>query len=172
MSIGLTCTLSFSSPQTLRSIKPATCLPKLLARPEANTEGRGHGHRYPPFLLPLLFHTNKLLPGGPLSLRCISNYTEQWPGNLCRCLPTVLTFFFVCFWFFETGFLCSLAVLELCTLGWPLTQKSACLSLPSAGFKCATTPGSVLTFVQYFQGLQNFLLTAIWGFLLIPMAQP
>lgn len=67
------------------------CLSKLLARPEANTEGRGHCHKHPPFLFPLFFHTNKLLPGGPLSLSLISNYTEQWPGSLRhRCLPTVL----------------------------------------------------------------------------------
>lgn len=44
-----------------------------------------------PFLLPLLFHTSKLLPGRPLSLRCISNYMKRWPGNLRHCLPTVLT---------------------------------------------------------------------------------
>jgi hypothetical protein len=38
--------------------------------------------------------------------------------------------------FFETGFLCiALAVLELCRPGWPRTQKSACLCLPSAGIK-------------------------------------
>jgi hypothetical protein len=37
------------------------------------------------------------------------------------------------FFFFETGFLCiALAVLEP---GWPRTQKSACLCLPSAGIK-------------------------------------
>jgi hypothetical protein len=39
--------------------------------------------------------------------------------------------------FFETGFLCvALAVLNsLCRPGWPQTQKSACLCLPSAGIK-------------------------------------
>jgi hypothetical protein len=39
--------------------------------------------------------------------------------------------------FFETGFLCiALAVLELiCRPGWPRTQKSTCLCLPSAGIK-------------------------------------
>jgi hypothetical protein len=44
-------------------------------------------------------------------------------------------FFF--FWFFETGFLCiALAVLDsLCRPGWPRTQKSTCLCLPSAGTK-------------------------------------
>jgi hypothetical protein len=43
---------------------------------------------------------------------------------------------FVCL-FFETGFLCiALAVLELTFRpGWPRTQKSACLCLPSAGIK-------------------------------------
>jgi hypothetical protein len=51
-----------------------------------------------------------------------------------------LIFFFFFFWFFETGFLCvALAVLEswnsLCRPGWPRTQKSACLCLPSAGVK-------------------------------------
>ncbi|GAB1301418.1 Predicted gene 11032 [Apodemus speciosus] len=31
-----------------------------------------------------------------------------------------------------TGFLCiALAVLELCRPGWPRTQKSACLCLPT-----------------------------------------
>jgi hypothetical protein len=45
------------------------------------------------------------------------------------------------FCFFETVFLhVALAVLELtvpghCTPGWPQTQKSACLCLPSAGIK-------------------------------------
>jgi hypothetical protein len=39
--------------------------------------------------------------------------------------------------FFETGFLCiALAVLDsLCRPGWPRTQKSAYLCLPSAGIK-------------------------------------
>jgi hypothetical protein len=46
--------------------------------------------------------------------------------------------FFVCFFclfVFETWFLCvALVVLELtCRPGWPRTQKSACLCLPSAG---------------------------------------
>jgi hypothetical protein len=47
-------------------------------------------------------------------------------------------FLFVCFCFcFETGFLCiALAALDsLCRPGWPRTQKSACLCLPSAGIK-------------------------------------
>jgi hypothetical protein len=51
-----------------------------------------------------------------------------------------LFLFFVLFCFlFLTGFLCiALAVLELtlyCRPGWPRTQKSACLCLPSAGLK-------------------------------------
>ena len=46
------------------------------------------------------------------------------------------SFFFFSFWFFETGFLCvALAVLELWSPGWPQTQKSACLSLPSDEIK-------------------------------------
>ena len=60
-------------------------------------------------------------------------------------LPQTL-FLFVClflfvwlvgFWLFETGFLyIALAVLEsLCRSGWPRTQKSTCLCLPSAGIK-------------------------------------
>jgi hypothetical protein len=41
------------------------------------------------------------------------------------------------FFFSETGFLCvALAVLDsLCGPGWPQTQRSACLCLPSAGIK-------------------------------------
>jgi hypothetical protein len=41
------------------------------------------------------------------------------------------------FFFFKTGFLCvALAVLNsLCRPGWPRTQKSTCLCLPSAGIK-------------------------------------
>jgi hypothetical protein len=39
--------------------------------------------------------------------------------------------------YFETGFLCiALAALELCSPGWPRTQKSTYLCLPSAGIKC------------------------------------
>jgi hypothetical protein len=43
----------------------------------------------------------------------------------------------VWFWFFETGLLCVvLAVLNsLCRPGWPRTQKSTCLYLPSTGIK-------------------------------------
>ena len=42
---------------------------------------------------------------------------------------------FVCL-FVEKGFLCVvLTVLELCRPGWPGTQKSDCLCLPSAGIK-------------------------------------
>jgi hypothetical protein len=42
-----------------------------------------------------------------------------------------------CFCFFEAGFLCIVLVSwnSLCRLGWPRTQKSACLCLPSAGIK-------------------------------------
>jgi hypothetical protein len=37
---------------------------------------------------------------------------------------------------FFRDFICvALAVLELCRPGWPRTQKSACLCLPSAGVK-------------------------------------
>ncbi|EDL11756.1 mCG1036175 [Mus musculus] len=36
----------------------------------------------------------------------------------------------------RTGFVCvALAVLELCRPGWPRTQRSACLCLPSTGMK-------------------------------------
>jgi hypothetical protein len=46
-------------------------------------------------------------------------------------------FCFVLSFSFETGFLCiALAVLNsLGRPGWPRTQKSACLCLPSAGIK-------------------------------------
>ena len=46
-------------------------------------------------------------------------------------------FLFLSFFFFKTGFLCvALAVLNsLCRPGWPQTQKSTCLCLPSAGVK-------------------------------------
>jgi hypothetical protein len=45
-------------------------------------------------------------------------------------------FFFEVFWFFETGFLCiALSWNSLCRPGWPGTQKSTCLCLPSAGIK-------------------------------------
>jgi hypothetical protein len=50
----------------------------------------------------------------------------------------VVVVLFVCVFVFviETGFLCvALAVLELCGPGWPGTQKSTCLCLPSAGIK-------------------------------------
>jgi hypothetical protein len=47
---------------------------------------------------------------------------------------------------FETGFLCVYSWLSwnsLCRPGWPRTQKSACLCLPSAGIKsvCHHCPG-------------------------------
>ena len=55
------------------------------------------------------------------------------------------------FYFFETGFLCvALAVLELTRRpGWPQTQKSACLCLPSAGIKGMRhhCPGFLFMFV-------------------------
>ena len=44
---------------------------------------------------------------------------------------------FFCLFFFETEFLCvaQLSWNSLCRSGWPWTQKSVCLCLPSAGFK-------------------------------------
>jgi hypothetical protein len=65
------------------------------------------------------------------------------------------TFLFVClFVCFETGFLCvALAVLDLlCRPGWPQTQKSACLCLPSAGIKglCHHCPAKNSLFLIYF----------------------
>jgi hypothetical protein len=44
---------------------------------------------------------------------------------------------FVCLFVFEIGFFCvALAVWNLlCRTGWPQTQKSACLCLPSTGIK-------------------------------------
>jgi hypothetical protein len=45
-------------------------------------------------------------------------------------------FFFFLFWFFEAGFLCvALSCNLLYRPGWPRTQKSTCLCLPSAGIK-------------------------------------
>ena len=43
---------------------------------------------------------------------------------------------FVCL-FFETGFFCEawLSWNSVCRPGWPRTQRSACLCLPSAGIK-------------------------------------
>ena len=44
--------------------------------------------------------------------------------------------FVIAFLFFETGFFCiALAALELCWSGWPHTQRSTCLCLPSAEIK-------------------------------------
>ena len=47
------------------------------------------------------------------------------------------TLCFVLFCFIETGFLCVswLSWNSLCKPGWPWTQKSSCLQLPSAGIK-------------------------------------
>jgi hypothetical protein len=63
-----------------------------------------------------------------------------------------MTFFFP-FLFFETGFLCvALAILDsLCRPGWPQTQKSACLCLPSQvlGLKAgATMPSWKIFFLK------------------------
>jgi hypothetical protein len=61
------------------------------------------------------------------------------PGTKIQRMPLLLpnrSFILFYIYFLETGFLCvSLAVLELCRPGWPQTQKSACLCLPSAGIK-------------------------------------
>jgi hypothetical protein len=52
-------------------------------------------------------------------------------------LLLLLSLFVFCF--FETGFLCialyRLSWNSFCRPGWPWTQKSACLCLPSAGIK-------------------------------------
>ena len=51
----------------------------------------------------------------------------------------------------QTGFLCShwLSWNSLCIPGWPQTQKSACLCLPSAGIKgvCHYDPASLVLFI-------------------------
>jgi hypothetical protein len=74
--------------------------------------------------------------------------TVQWCSDLSQCpglfsvamakaRPFVCLFvcLFVLF-YFDTGFLCSwLSWNSLCRPGWPRTQKSACLCLPSAGIK-------------------------------------
>jgi hypothetical protein len=57
---------------------------------------------------------------------------------LCNVAGLARLFFLPCsVWFFETGFLCIALALwdSLCRPGWPRTQKSACLCLPSAGIK-------------------------------------
>jgi hypothetical protein len=68
------------------------------------------------------------------------------------------------FYFFETGFLCvALAVLELTRRpGWPQTQKSAYLCLPSAGIKGMRhhCPGFLFVCLLYLS-LQPVLLTAV-----------
>ena len=74
-----------------------------------------------------------------------------------------LFFLFACFWFFvfifcffEIGFFhVALAVLKLCRPGWPQTQKSACLCLPSAGIKgvCHHRPAKRYSFKRYFQNM-------------------
>jgi hypothetical protein len=57
----------------------------------------------------------------------------------CRSLHLIGSFVVVVvlFLFFETGFLCvALAILNsLCRPGWPRTQKSSCLCIPSVGIK-------------------------------------
>jgi hypothetical protein len=47
------------------------------------------------------------------------------------CIFFVCLLFRFCFLFSKTGFLC-VALAVLCRPGWPRTQKSACLCLPSA----------------------------------------
>jgi hypothetical protein len=70
---------------------------------------------------------------------------DLWKSSQCSYTlnhltsPKKDTFLFVCFaLFFKTGFLslCSPGCPRtLCRPGWPGTQKSACLCLPSAGIK-------------------------------------
>ena len=70
-------------------------------------------------------------------MACVWGLTFNTNLNNVSYLNVCLTIFLL-FLFFETGFLCvALAVLKLtlCRPGWPLTQKSACLCLPSAGIK-------------------------------------
>jgi hypothetical protein len=51
-------------------------------------------------------------------------------------------------WFLKTGFLyAALAVLLLYSPGWPGTQKSTCLCLPSAGIKGVCQPQQSSLFV-------------------------
>ena len=60
---------------------------------------------------------------------------------------------FVClFLFFDTGFLCvaQLSWNSLWRLGWPQTQKSTCLWLPSAGIKGETTSTLKIFFFSKF----------------------
>jgi hypothetical protein len=66
-------------------------------------------------------------------------------------------FLFVCFVyvflfvFFETGFLCVawLSWNSLCRPGWPRTQKSACLCLPSAGIKGVCHHAQLFFFLRF-----------------------
>ena len=49
---------------------------------------------------------------------------------------------------FETGFLCvALAVLALCRPGWPRTQKSTCLCIPSAGIRGVCHHAWLVTYI-------------------------
>ena len=78
----------------------------------------------PSFLSVLLLFLPPFLPPSLL---------PSFPHTVCLCL-----FGFFGFWFFETGFLCVALALSwnsLCRPGWPRTQKSSCLCLPSAGIK-------------------------------------
>jgi hypothetical protein len=85
---------------------------------------------------------------GTLCIECVISFVSNdlfSNVEFALCLASFLfllffclfVFLFVCFCFFETGFLCiAVSVLEsLCRPGWPRTQKSACLCLPSAGIK-------------------------------------
>jgi hypothetical protein len=69
--------------------------------------------------------------------RCVS-WIQQKDGLSCLVQYASLSFFFFEFFeFFETGFLrvSWLSWNSLCRPGWPWTQKSTCLWLPSAGIK-------------------------------------
>ena len=65
---------------------------------------------------------------------CVLNGVANICMDNASVLVVVLVGWFLVFGFFETGFLW-LSWNSLCRPGWPRTQKSACLCLPSAGIK-------------------------------------
>jgi hypothetical protein len=71
--------------------------------------------------------------------RCLLGFRDGlvWFGLVWFGLVWFGLVWFGLVWLFETGFLCvAMAVLKFSYRpGWPRTQRSACLSLPSAGFK-------------------------------------
>ena len=89
-------------------------------------------------LVPFFTLVQTCPPHSPLAISCFSSVWSPlipFLSSDSSYTPHYCSFFF--FWFFEAGFLCiALAVMNsLCRPGWPRTQKSTCLCLPSAGIK-------------------------------------